>query len=216
MVTKKKAAPKKKVVKKKAVKKKVSPSKQPRKLIPTEEKYKAFAYEYITNNFNGKKAAIAAGYSPKSAEQQASRMLRIPKVQGYLSKFSKERNKRQKVDSDWVLQRLVEELNADLADLYYKDGGLKPVHEWPKIWRLGLVAGVEVDQKYVDTGEGKEPDGYVTKLRLSERTKRMEMTGKHIDVLAFLKQVEVSENQDVATRLRNIREIAKGKHGGTS
>lgn len=44
-----------------------------------------FVQEYMKNG-NGKHAAIAAGYSERSAESQASRMLRDAKVKQYLNK----------------------------------------------------------------------------------------------------------------------------------
>ena len=37
----------------------------------------------------------------------------------------------------WVLKRLVAEAEADLADLYTDAGDLKPIDEWPEIWRPG-------------------------------------------------------------------------------
>ena len=43
---------------------------------------KRFVEEYLRLG-NGKEAAVAAGYSPKGAEQQASRLLAMPEVQAY-------------------------------------------------------------------------------------------------------------------------------------
>lgn len=51
-----------------------------KKKLTTNEKYGLFARAYVTNGFNGKKAAITAGYSEKSAEVTASKLLRIAKV----------------------------------------------------------------------------------------------------------------------------------------
>ena len=39
-----------------------------------------------------------------------------------------------------MLTRLVEEAEVDLADLFGDDGVIKPVKEWPTIWRQGLVS----------------------------------------------------------------------------
>jgi phage terminase small subunit len=47
------------------------------------ERQKRFVAEYIRNGGNGTEAAIAAGYSPKSAAVQASRMLSDDKVLAY-------------------------------------------------------------------------------------------------------------------------------------
>jgi phage terminase small subunit len=53
----------------------------------TDLRYRIFAGEYVNNGQNGKRAAIAAGYSARSAEMQASRLLRNDKVQGFLAEF---------------------------------------------------------------------------------------------------------------------------------
>jgi phage terminase small subunit len=70
-------------------------------------------------------------------------------------------------------------------DLYTEDGRIKPVKDWPLIWRQGLVAGLEVET----IGEGA---GHLTKIKLSDRIKRLELIGKHIDVQAFKEKVEHS------------------------
>ncbi len=52
--------------------------------------------------------------------------------------------------ADWVLTRLTAEAEADLTDLYAVDGELKPVRDWPLIWRQGLVSGLDVDEQFKD------------------------------------------------------------------
>ena len=50
-------------------------------------------------------------------------------------------------------------------------------------------------------GEGA---GYVTKLKLSDRVKRLELIGKHIDVQAFREQLEMDSMDflDIVMELR--------------
>ena len=93
-------------------------------------------------------------------------------------------------DADWVLKRLVEEVEADLADLFSDDGALKSTREWPLIWRQGLVAGLDTNQ--VVEIEGGKKTSQVFKLRLSDRIRRLELIGKHIGVQAFADRREVS------------------------
>ena len=47
------------------------------------ERQKRFVLEHLNNGGNGTEAAIAAGYSPRSAAVQASRLLRDDNVQAY-------------------------------------------------------------------------------------------------------------------------------------
>lgn len=52
------------------------------------DKQKRFCEEYLID-LNATQAAIRAGYSPKTAEQTASRLLRNVKVQEYIAKDKK-------------------------------------------------------------------------------------------------------------------------------
>jgi len=66
------------------------------------EKQRLFCQEYIID-LNGKQAAIRAGYSKKSAQEQASRLLSYAKVQQELEKLMLERSGRMCVDADDVI-----------------------------------------------------------------------------------------------------------------
>ena len=111
-------------------------------------------------------------------------------VQRHLEAALKARSERTQVSSDWVLKRLHDEAEADLADIYEKDGRLKPV---PEIWRSGLVASVETSVAQDGTR--------VDKVRLSDRIKRIELIGKHMDVKAFVERKEVTGKDGGAIRL---------------
>jgi len=153
-------------------------------------KQKAFVEEYLVD-LNATQAAIRAGYSKKTAAAMGAENLRKPQIAQAIAKAKKSRSERTQVDADWLLKRLADEAEADLADLYNDEGGLKPIHQWPKIWRQGLVAGVEVEQRWTYIDGEKEPDGVVVKVKLSDRTKRLELIGKHIDVQAFKDQIQM-------------------------
>ena len=98
------------------------------------------------------------------------------------------RSERTTVDADWLLSRLADEADADLADLYDDAGALRPVKDWPTIWRKGLVAGMDVEE----VCEAGAVVGIIRKVKLSDRVKRLELIGKHVDVSAFKDQVEHS------------------------
>lgn len=142
----------------------------------------AFVNEYLID-LNATQAAIRAGYSAKTAYSQGERLLKNAEVAAAVSAAQAERSQRTRINADWVLSRLGAEVEADLADLYREDGSVKPVHEWPLIWRQGLVAGVEVERL-------AEGIGTVTKIKISDRIKRIDLIGKHIDVQAFKEKVE--------------------------
>lgn len=146
-----------------------------------------FVEEYL-KDLNATQAAIRAGYSEKTAEQIGYQLLQNPSVSTAIEAEKAARSERTQIDADWVLRRLDEEATADLADLYDESGNLRPVHEWPLIWRQGLVSGIETLEERI---EG-EVVGQIRKVKLSDRIKRIELIGKHVGVQAFKDQVEQS------------------------
>jgi len=150
-------------------------------------KQQAFVDEYLID-LNATQAAIRAGYSPDTAEQQGSRLLLMNvEVMAAVRAAKAERSERTKVDADWLLLRLTEEAEADLSDLYDEAGALLPVKQWPLIWRRGLVAGIEAVEERDEKGNVV---GIVQKVKLSDRLKRIELIGKHVDVGAFEDRVK--------------------------
>tara|TARA_Y100000114_G_scaffold153717_1_gene174229 strand:+ start:4831 stop:5325 length:495 start_codon:yes stop_codon:yes gene_type:complete len=147
-------------------------------------KQQRFVDEYLID-LNATQAAIRAGYSAKTANEQGARLLANVSVRNAVSEAKAKRSKETGIDAAWVLSRLAAEAFADLADLYDEQGRVKPVKDWPLVWRQGLVAGIEVET----IGEGA---GHVTKLKISERIKRVELIGKHVDVQAFKEKLEVA------------------------
>jgi phage terminase small subunit len=163
-------------------------------------KQQRFCAEYLID-LNATQAAIRAGYSARTANPQGPRLLGNPEIQAAIAAAMAERCEQTKIDATWLLKRLVAEAEADLADLYDEENRLKPVHEWPPIWRQGLVAGVEVEELFEGRGDDREQIGVVKKVRLSDRVKRIELIGKHIDVSAFQENVNLTGVDDLAGRL---------------
>jgi len=79
------------------------------KLTPRQRQFVA---EYIIDP-NATQAAIKAGYSPKTAYAIGEENLRKPVIRAELDKERQELAKRNEIDQDWVIKRLI--LNADRA-----------------------------------------------------------------------------------------------------
>lgn len=75
-----------------------------------------FVIEYI-KDFNGNRAAIAAGYSPKSARRKANELLNDPRIEAAVNTAIKERMKRLRIDADSVLYKWWQIANADYNEL---------------------------------------------------------------------------------------------------
>lgn len=199
---------------------KKSPPKEPRALTP---KQRLFAIEYL-RDLNATEAAIRAGYSEKSAAMLGYQLLQIPIVREAIDTEMVDRAKRIKRDADGLLQRLWDEVDADIADLYDADGALKPVREWPMVWRKGLVAGMEIvtiaGAEPEEAGEmlegqphggalkrSRKPEARIAKIKLSDRARRLELIGRHHGVQAWKDNVKT----DIAEPLQKLAEAIAGK-----
>jgi phage terminase small subunit len=81
-----------------------------------------FVEEYLCD-LHGRKAAIRAGYSPKTAEVQASENLRIPKVQDALAQAMAARSQRTQITQDAVLREIALLSQSDIQDYEIDDHG---------------------------------------------------------------------------------------------
>ncbi len=154
------------------------------------EKQKAFADFLLKDPEQNQTKAYLHAY-PKSSEKAAvaaaSRMLTNVNVKNYIDEARAKRSERTQIDAEWLLKRLADEAEADIADLYDEvTGALKPVHKWPKIFRQGLVAGMDVNQITVDG----QSTGEVVKIKLADRNSIKKMIGEHIGVQAFKQLIE--------------------------
>ncbi len=108
------------------------------------DKQAAFAREYLID-LNGKQAAIRAGYSPKTAEAQASRLLSNAKVAEFVQAAMDARSERVEVTADYVLRNLTEVLErcmqrAPVMEGQGKDRAQATDHEGNHVWEFNATA----------------------------------------------------------------------------
>ena len=82
----------------------------------TSKMMQVFILEYI-KDFNGTRAAIDAGYSPKTARQKAVELLNDPRIDAAINDAIKDRAKRLRIDADSVLYKWWQIANADPNEL---------------------------------------------------------------------------------------------------
>lgn len=174
------------------------------KLYP---KQKRFAEEYI-KDLNGKEAAIRAGYSQRTAEQIAYQLLQKPHVLAFVAELQGKRSQRTALDADYVLRRLAEIDQMDFIDIMDDDMGLKPLSQWPKVWRQYL-SSFELAELFEGRGDDRTMVGVLKKIKWPDKVKNLELLGKHVSINAFRDRVDVNVNISLADRMRKARERSK-------
>lgn len=161
-----------------------------------------FAEEYI-KDLNGTQAATRAGYSQRTANEQAARLLANVSVQQYVRKLLEERSQKVKIDAAYVLTRLGEIDQMDALDILADDGSVKPIAEWPKIWRQ-MISGLDVME--IAQGDEETRIAVVKKIKWPDKIRNLELIGRHVGVQAFKDRVEHSGSiKGMAERMRRRR-----------
>lgn len=186
------------------------------------DRERIFVAEYL-KDLNQTQAAIRAGYAPRSARQQACRMMTKAYIAEAIAAGVGKREEKILDDSEYLRERLRAEADADIADLYDDDGNFKAVKDWPAIWRRGLVVSMETmsvaaDEEKPDVelepqGHGgalkraKKPTHIVLKIKYADRVRRLELLGRHTKVSAWKDKVQL----DVSDPLKKLAEQIVGK-----
>lgn len=153
-------------------------------------------------DLNATKAAIRAGYSEATARQQGQRMLTNVDIELAIQKAMDKRSERTKVNADYVLNRLVEIDQLDIADILDEVGGVLPIKEWPESWRKS-ISGIDIQE--VLSGDIA---ALVRKIKWPDKLKNLELLGKHVAVSAFSDKQDT--NVDNQTKMVDVlKELAE-------
>lgn len=141
-------------------------------------KQAGFVREYLVDK-NATQAAIRAGYSHKTAEQQGCRLLRNAKVRAAVDAALAEQIERVNVRADDVLRELMRLGLADPAACFDADGEPLPLHKMPKEARA-FIAGVDYEELWEGHGEGRVRLGNIRKLKFWSKPEALKMLGQHL------------------------------------
>lgn len=189
-----------------------NPKRKSTQYKPLTAKVEAYCQEYIKCPENQTQAAINAGYSHKTAAKFASQNMRDERVKKRIAELMEERNKRMRVSADYVLMRLVEIDQMDVLDILNDDGSLKPIREWPKIWRTTL-SGFDLSSTIMNMNEDSI-ETILKKIKWPDKVKNLELIGKHVDVNAFKERLEINVKMTIADKMAKARARVKKQAGG--
>lgn len=170
-------------------------------------KQQRFVAEYLVD-LNATQAAVRAGYSAKGAKDQAWQNMQNPEITAAIKAAMEARNKRTQVDADYVLHRLTEIDQMDVLDILDDDMSVKPLSQWPKVWRQYL-AGFDLAEMFEGQGKDRSMIGILKKLKWPDKVRNLELLGKHVNVNAFRDQVAVDVSLTLSERMAKASERAR-------
>ena len=144
-------------------------------------KQQRFVEEYLID-LNATQAAIRAGYSEKTAKEIGSENLTKPNIAKAIEEAQNKRAEQTQIDAAYVLRRLVEIDQMDVLDIMDDQMKIRPVNEWPKVWRQYVVN--------LENLELSDGEGCFKKIKWPDKVKNLELLGKHVSVGAFKDKIE--------------------------
>lgn len=159
------------------------------------EKQKIFCQEYIVDN-NATHAAIRAGYSKRSADTIASRLLRKDKSQAYIATLRAKQCKRLNITADKVADEIAKIAFFDMSKLYNDDGSVKQLSELDDNTRAALS---ENGLKALGSGDMTQIVKY---MKTYDKLKALELLGKTLGI--FVDNTKVEHSGTVLKRIINV------------
>lgn len=151
-------------------------------------KQQRFVEEYLID-LNATQAAIRAGYSEKTAKEIGSENLTKPNIAKAIEEAQNKRAEQTQIDAAYVLRRLVEIDQMDVLDIMDDQMKIRPVNEWPKVWRQYVVN--------LENLELSDGEGCFKKIKWPDKVKNLELLGRHVSVGAFKDKVEHSGKLEI-------------------
>lgn len=177
-----------------------------------EDRYERFAREYVID-LNATRAAIAAGYSEKTAAVQGSQLLNRLKVRKLIDKLKSERASRLGIKAERVVEELCRLSFSNMADYMRVDEDGKPIGlDLRNLTRDQAAAIQEISEDATGgTGDGERKLIIRTKFKLADKGANLERLGRHLGM--FEDKLRVTGLEGLAERLNQIR---LKKHGDLS
>jgi phage terminase small subunit len=149
-------------------------------LTSLEPKQIKFCQEYLVD-FNGTQAAIRAGYSKRSAKEQAARLLTKDHVQAYLSAKKEKISNKLEITQERTMREIAAIAFQDARKYFDENGQLIPIHLLDDEAAAAL-AGMDIDELFEFSDGEKRQIGITKKIKRFDKTKALEMLAKHFKI----------------------------------
>ena len=173
---------------------------------------KRFCDEYLVdlNATRAYKVAYSRCKKDETASVNGSKLLRNTKVQEYISKKQKEIEKRTEVTQDMVIQELAKIAFLDIRKLYTENGQLKNIADIDSD-TAGAISSLETLEEYDGYGDDREKIGDTKKVKVLDKTKALELLGRHLGMFNDKLDVNIKEKEekknaisDILSQMRNV------------
>lgn len=156
---------------------------------------KVFAEAYLSNGGNKTEAALAAGFSPKTAAQQGSRLFKSVEVKQLIEQARTRIERKVELGPEDLARAIRQSLLFDPRKLFREDGALKAIHELDEDTAMCLT-GIEIEEIFADAAkeESQEPQPHGGSLK---RAKRKVLSGRTVK----LKWAEKGSARDQLARM---------------
>lgn len=173
---------------------------------------KRFCDEYLIdlNATRAYKVAYPNCKKDETAKSAGSRLLTNVNLQNYISERMKQREKRTEVTQDMVIKELAKIAFLDIRKLYTENGQLKNVVDLDDD-TAGAISSLETLEEYDGYGDDREKIGDTQKVKLLDKTKALELLGRHLGIFndkldVNLKEKEEKKNaiSDILNQMQNV------------
>ena len=152
------------------------------------DKQARFVEEYLVD-LNATQAAIRAGYSARTAQEQGSRLLSNVKVSDAVASAQKARSERTGITAEQVINHLGAIGFSDIRRLFTSDGQLKQPHEMDAS-TAACISSIEVVTRSVGGGEVE----HVNKIKFWDKNSALEKLAKHLGMFVDKSEVKLSND----------------------
>lgn len=135
------------------------------------EKQQRFVDEYLID-LNATQAAIRAGYSVKTANEQGSQLLAKLSIQQSIAEQMAERSKRTGINQDRVVLEIAKIALVKMTDIVDSQGRIKSDASPDD---LACIESVKYKESESDTGSSVERE-----VKIASKLKALELLGKHL------------------------------------
>jgi len=152
-----------------------------------------FKAAYITNGHNATRAAITAGYSPKTAHAAGGRLLKDVRVAGDLAKAAQETADAAGLTAERIIEETRRLSVSNAARLFRPDGTLKDIAEMD-----------EATQAAISTIEFDPKTGKVTRVKLWDKGAALEKSFRH---LGLYEKDNAQQQESLVLRIEAARPV---------